>query len=84
MSSRGESWPQPTGIPASARLCPRAARLPRAPPGSRALHPAPHTGRRVPDAPERLRSAAARLATLGLAKLQVGQGGVEEWEVGGC
>lgn len=60
--------------------CPPPARSP----GSRALRPAPHTGRRVPDAPERLRSAAARLATLGLAKLQVGQGGVEEWEVGGC
>lgn len=61
-------------LPASRAL----PRVPRAP--SRAPHRPP--GPRCSRAPPIAASATARLATLGLAKLQVGQGGVEEWEVG--
>lgn len=57
VSSRGESWSGSYGgTPTPERLCPRAARLPRAPPGPARSHPASRTGCRVPDAPERLRS----------------------------
>lgn len=56
VSSRGESWPHPTGIPVPARLCPRAARLPSAPRGPARSIPRPAPAARS----QMLRSASDR------------------------